>query len=81
MAPTATARTNTQWSTEFDTARRHNLFQNPPKDHTAYPSLAAAIEPHTHSFNAILDKNGLIDHALRDVGTKVFLDGDPAPSR
>ncbi|KAL2355576.1 hypothetical protein BJ546DRAFT_635854 [Cryomyces antarcticus] len=79
MAPTATARTNTKWSTEFDTARRQKLFQNPPKDHTAYPSLAAAIEPHIHSFNAILDKNGLIDHALRDIGTKVFLDGDPAP--
>ena len=77
MAPSSLSRTETKWSSEFDTARREKLFRNPPKDHTAYPSLAAAIEPHIHSFNAILDQGGLLEQAIRDIGTKVFLDGDP----
>ncbi|KAF2088564.1 beta and beta-prime subunits of DNA dependent RNA-polymerase [Saccharata proteae CBS 121410] len=84
MAPAAASRskkskteTDTRWSTEYDSVRRHNLFRNPPTDHTAYPTLAAAIDPHIHSFNAILDKGGILDHGLKDIGTKVFLDGDP----
>lgn len=77
MAPSSLSRTETKWSSEFDTARRERLFRNPPKDHTAYPSLAAAIEPHIHSFNAILDQGGLLEQTIRDIGTKVFLDGDP----
>ncbi|OCK85161.1 beta and beta-prime subunits of DNA dependent RNA-polymerase [Lepidopterella palustris CBS 459.81] len=77
MAPSRTNMTNTKWSTEFDTARRQRLFRNPPKDHTAYPALAAAIEPHIHSFNAILERGGLLEQAIKDIGTKVFLDGDP----
>ena len=47
------------------------------KDCTAYPLLAAAVEPHTQSFNALFEKSGLLEHALKDIGTKVFLDGDP----
>lgn len=74
MAPT-----NTQWSTEFDTARRQRLFQNPPRDHTAYPTLAAAVDPHIHSFNGIFNPGGQLDEAIKDIGTKVFLDGDPNP--
>lgn len=77
MAPSRSSKTNTKWSTEFDTARRQRLFTNPPSDHTAYPSLAAAIEPHIHSFSAIFDRNGLIEQGLKDIGTKVFLDGNP----
>lgn len=73
MAP---APTSTQWSTDFDTARRQKLFQNPPKDRTAYPTLAAAIDPHIHSFNQIFTKGGHLDEALKEIGTKVFLDGD-----
>ncbi|KAF2797719.1 beta and beta-prime subunits of DNA dependent RNA-polymerase [Melanomma pulvis-pyrius CBS 109.77] len=76
MAPTATA-TNTQWSTEFDTARRQQLFRSPPKDRTAYPMLAAAVDPHIDSFNSIFARGGLLDAALKDIGTKVFLDGNP----
>ncbi|KAF2402341.1 beta and beta-prime subunits of DNA dependent RNA-polymerase [Trichodelitschia bisporula] len=69
--------TDTQWSTGFNTVRRQKLFSNPPTDHTAYPMLAAAIEPHVHSFNAIFEPNGLLEKGLKDIGTKVFLDGDP----
>jgi DNA-directed RNA polymerase I subunit RPA2 len=75
MAPAAAA-TSTEWSTGFDTARRHRLFQNPPKDKTAYPALAAAVDPHINSFNSIFEKGGQLDQAIRDIGTKVFLDGD-----
>ncbi len=80
MAPASSGRTNTDWTAEFDTVRRENLFRNPPKDRTAYPLLAAAVEPHVQSFNAILDRGGLLEHALKDIGTKVFLDGDPRAS-
>ena len=76
MAPHK-ARTNQQWSTEFDTLRRQQLFANPPADRTAYPLLAAAIEPHVHSFNAVFEPNGLLSHGLRDIGTRVILDGNP----
>ncbi|GAB7360957.1 hypothetical protein MBLNU230_g0940t1 [Neophaeotheca triangularis] len=79
MAPSATTTaTATTWSTEFDTKRRHRLFRDPPRDHTAYPSLAEAIKPHVGSFNGIFAPNGQLHHALRDVGTKTFLDGDPS---
>jgi DNA-directed RNA polymerase I subunit RPA2 len=81
MAPSATAPTNTIWSHEFETLRRENLFRNPPNDHTAYPALEVAVRPHIDSFNALLEKDGLIPQALRDIGTKVYLDGDErAPS-
>jgi DNA-directed RNA polymerase I subunit RPA2 len=63
MAPAAT---KTQWSTEFDTARRQRLFQAPPADRTAYPTLAATVA-----------KGGLLELGIKDIGTKVFLDGDP----
>ena len=68
--------TDTTWSHEFDTIRRENLFRNPPKDHTAYPALKAAIAPHIESFNALLEKDGLIAQGLLDIGTKTYLDGD-----
>jgi DNA-directed RNA polymerase I subunit RPA2 len=65
------------WSTEYDTQRRHKLFRAPPSDKTAYPSLAEATKPHVDSWNAIFAPNGQIHHALRDIGTKTFLDGEP----
>lgn len=85
MAPAATRKlqsqaqtqTQTQWSTEFDTKKRQRLFQNPPKDKTAYPMLAAAVDPHINSFNTIFTPGGQLDEAIRDIGTKVFVDGDP----
>lgn len=70
--------TDTNWTVEYDTIRREKLFKAPPKDQTAYPLLAAAVKPHTQSFNTLFEKNGLLEHALRDIGTKVFLDGDVA---
>lgn len=76
MASAATAPTSTTWNHEFDTVRREKLFRNPPKDHTAYPALQAAVAPHIESFNALLEKDGLLVHALKDIGTKTFLDGD-----
>ncbi|KAE9973647.1 DNA-directed RNA polymerase I subunit RPA2 [Venturia inaequalis] len=76
-ATTDPAKTNTKWSTEFETVRRQNLFTNPPTDRSAYPLLQATIEPHIKSFNAIWEPNGLLEHAIRDIGTKVYLDGNP----
>jgi DNA-directed RNA polymerase I subunit RPA2 len=84
MPPSATSPTSTFWSHEFETLRRESLFQNPPKDHTAYPALAAAVKPHIDSFNALFENDGLISLGLRDIGTKTYLDGDehvPAESR
>ena len=72
--------TDTNWTVEYDTIRREKLFKTPSKDHTAYPLLATAAEPHTKSFNTLFENNGLLEHALRDIGTKVFLDGDPTAS-
>ncbi|KAH9827529.1 beta and beta-prime subunits of DNA dependent RNA-polymerase [Teratosphaeria destructans] len=66
-----------KWTTEYDTQRRHKLFRDPPKDTTAYPSLAEAIRPHVDSWNQIFKENGQIQHALKDIGTKTFLDGSP----
>jgi DNA-directed RNA polymerase I subunit RPA2 len=74
MAP---APTNTDWSVQFDSLRRENLFQNPPKDHTAYPSLAESIKPHVDSFNALFDDSKILDAGLKDIGIKSFLDGEP----
>ena len=73
--PTATTPTRTQWSAEFDTSRREKLFRHPPKDHTPYPALLEAIRPHVESFNALLDNRKLLEAALKDIGTKTFLDG------
>ncbi|KJZ73028.1 DNA-directed RNA polymerase I subunit RPA2 [Hirsutella minnesotensis 3608] len=75
MAPTAT---QTQWDHEYNTLRRENLFRHPPSDHSAYPALQQAINPHIESFNAIFrndGKPGLLAHGLADIGEKVFLDG------
>lgn len=65
------------WSTQFDTLRRQDLFKNPPADTTAYPTLAGAIAPHIESFNGIFADKGQLYHALRDIGTKTFYDGNP----
>ncbi len=67
--------TETNWTAQFDTLRREKLFRNPPKDHTAYPALVEAIQPHLDSFNALLDGNKLLPAALQDIGVKVFVDG------
>ena len=80
MAP-AVARTNTDWSVEFDTVRREKLFRSPPKDHTAYPRLTAAIRPHVDSFDAILENNKLLEAALRDIGIRTFLQPDETPQQ
>ena len=78
MAPVKTKKggTNTQWSTEFDTLRREELFRNPPTDHSPYPLLQKAIAPHIESFNAVFEKDGLLAQSLKDIGTKTYLDGD-----
>ena len=67
-----------KWTTEYDTRKRHALFRNPPADKTAYPSLAEAILPHVQSFNGVFEQHGQLYHALKDIGTKTFLDGDPS---
>ncbi|KAK3310002.1 uncharacterized protein B0T15DRAFT_406720 [Chaetomium strumarium] len=76
MAP---ERTNTSWDHEYNTIRREKLFRNPPTDRTAYPALQLAVDPHIEAFNALFrndGKPGLLDHALAEIGTKTFLDGD-----
>ncbi|KAL9031553.1 MAG: hypothetical protein Q9196_000448, partial [Gyalolechia fulgens] len=67
--------TSTAWSAEFDTSRREKLFRKPPKDHTAYPALVDAIQPHVQSFNALFGSNQLLAAGIKDIGTKVLLDG------
>ncbi|KAK8206784.1 DNA-directed RNA polymerase I subunit RPA2 [Zalaria obscura] len=77
MAPSkAKSSQDKPWSVEFDTLRRQDLFRNPPKDKTAYPTLAAAIDPHIQSFNRIFEEKGQLHHAIRDIGSKTFFDGD-----
>lgn len=78
MAPVKTKKggTNTKWTADFDTLRREHLFRNPPTDHSAYPALQAAIEPHINSFNALFEKDGLVAQGLKDIGAKTYLDGD-----
>ena len=71
---------STKWSVEYETRKRHKIFREPPADRTAYPSLAEAIKPHVHSFNTVFADQGQIHHALKDIGTKTFLDGDPSLS-
>lgn len=76
MAPSAT---RTDWDHEFNTLRREKLFRNPPTDRSAYPALQEAVNPHIESFNGLFrddGKPGLLTHALADIGTKTFLDGD-----
>jgi DNA-directed RNA polymerase I subunit RPA2 len=78
MAPARTTKAHDKpWTTAFDTKRRHDLFSNPPKDKTAYPTLAAAVDPHINSFNAVFAPGGQLEEGLKDIGTKVFLDGNP----
>lgn len=76
MAPLRTS-TTTQWSADFDTSRREKLFRNPPRDHTAYPALVDATQPHIQSFNALLGSNQLLAAGIADIGTKSFLHRRP----
>lgn len=76
MAPAAT---ETEWNHEYNTLRRENLFRNPPEDHTAYPALQSAVDPHIESFDRLFPDNGklgLLDYGIADIGTKTYLDGD-----
>jgi len=76
--------TDTSWDHQYHTLRRQALFQNPPADHTPYPALQLAVDPHIESFNAIFrgsseenNRNpGLLAHAIADIGSKVYLDED-----
>ncbi|BFZ64987.1 DNA-directed RNA polymerase I subunit rpa2 [Saitoella coloradoensis] len=57
----------------FKTLQREEIFRHPPKDQSAYPVLAEAVAPHIESFNA-LTEGGLLDLAVKDVGTKTVID-------
>ena len=39
--------------------------------------LAAAVAPHVDSFNAIFTPGGQLSEGIKEIGTKIFLDGDP----
>ena len=69
--------TSTSWSVEYETLRRQKLFQDPPKDKSAYPALAAAIKPHIQSFDALFENQKVLQAGLRDIGTQTVVDGDP----
>ncbi|KAJ1331189.1 DNA-directed RNA polymerase I subunit RPA2 [Microdochium nivale] len=77
MAPKSN-KTSTSWNHEYNTLRRESLFRNPPTDHTAYPLLQEAVNPHIESFDALFGPDGLIAHSLADIGTKTFLDANDA---
>lgn len=78
MAPATAKQAQKQpWTNEYNTLKRQNLFSNPPKDETAYPTLAQAVAPHIDSFNTIFSKGGQLEEGLKDIGIKVFLDGNP----
>ena len=66
--------TSTEWSVEYDTIRRQKIFGNPPRDHSAYPALTAAVKPHVDSFNALFSGQNVIKEGLRDIGTQTFVD-------
>lgn len=78
MAPHATSppTSSSDWTVEFDSVKRDKLFRKPPADKTAYPLLASAIDPHVKSFNNIFAPSGQLHHALKEIGTKTFLDSD-----
>ena len=68
------SRTSTEWSVEYETIRRQKLFQNPPKDNSPYPGLAAAVKPHLDSFNALFEGTKILQAGLEDIGTYTVLD-------
>jgi len=72
-----TSTVSREWSHQIDTLRRDKLFRKPPTDKTAYPLLADAVKPHIESFNAIFAKGGLIEEALKEIGTQIVYDGNP----
>jgi DNA-directed RNA polymerase I subunit RPA2 len=78
--PSAQSTESPDWSVEYDTLRRQELFTNPPRDKSAYPMLQDAIAPHVDSFNAIWEERGLLYHALQEIGVKSCLDGNPNPT-
>lgn len=63
-------------SGRFQTLKRERLFQNPPKDKSAFPALQEAILPHTESFNALTVDGGLLDLAVKDIGERAVFDGN-----
>lgn len=66
---------NPPWTADFDTIRREKLFRAPSAETTPFPALAEAFAPHTGSFDAVFEANGLLDLAIKDIGTKTFFDG------
>ena len=75
-ADTMPSTTSAQWSVEYDTLRRQKLFSEPPKDLTAYPSLAQTVNPHVESFNALFEDTKILNAGLQDIGTYTVTDGD-----
>ena len=74
--PIAVPTTDSPWTAELDTLRRERLFRTPPRDQTPYPTLSEIVKPHVHSFNALFDDSSkLLETALKDIGTRTFLDG------
>lgn len=69
------------WTSDFNTLRRQNLFQNPPDEKSAYPLLHDAIHFHNEAFNAMFGRQSLIERGLEDIGTKWHRDGELSASQ
>src|SRR5271154_6307445 len=72
--------TDTRWSVEYETVRRHHLFAKPPEDRSAYPALAEAVKPHIESFNALFEEQKTLEAGLKDIGILTVVDGDSRAS-
>ena len=66
MAPVVESSNRTA---HFRTIERESRFINPPKDKSAFPALADAIQPHIGSFNALSEgpEGGLLNLAVKDL--------------
>lgn len=40
--------------------------------------LAESVDPHINSFNSIFADGGQLAKGIKDIGTKIFLDGNPS---
>jgi hypothetical protein len=66
----------------FGTLQRTQLARQPLSNASQYPQLHSLVLPHLESFNNLadhIDEGGsLLDHAIRDIGSRSVFDGNAA---
>ncbi|CAN9431151.1 unnamed protein product [Alternaria alternata] len=72
MAPAARADSPQEWST-----KAARLVPQPPQRQDSISHARCRRRPHINSFNTIFTPGGQLAQGIRDIGTKIFLDGDP----